>query len=366
MGPRAPHSTVFSALVASASTATESGGKKATKRAKRGRKKPALVMRRITRRQLVVKAKAEATKKGRPKLWVPALVTDEEKARGLQLLTDYGTPDDAEVRVVRDFHLFLTINELQPTGYAMLLWCGQCLVAGLGPGSLETYGTFVRKVLPRGDPMIRKLTKALMRQHADFDTKSAPVVSDEDLIKIMLLLPEELRAGVFLMLVAGLRPIALKWLRRKQIISRNRTRDPTTLVYIQVRVDKNAWKRVHRNELAIPRTWTSLADVPEELARQFRDGAPEHRLFWSGHSATELNQALAKVAKENGLPRATSTSYRHAYMNRLFEIFSGDMEQIKLYTLHHSRFVTKAHYYLWAGERPAPGDIASSSDEEDE
>ena len=72
-----PHSTVFSALVASASTATESGGKKATKRAKRGRKKPALVMRRITRRQLVVKAKAEATKKGRPKLWVPALVTDE-------------------------------------------------------------------------------------------------------------------------------------------------------------------------------------------------------------------------------------------------------------------------------------------------
>ena len=189
--------------------------------------------------QLVVKAKAEATKKGRPKLWVPALVTDEEKARGLQLLTDYGTPDDAEVRVVRDFHLFLTINELQPTGYAMLLWCGQCLVAGLGPGSLETYGTFVRKVLPRGDPMIRKLTKALMRQHADFDTKSAPVVSDEDLIKIMLLLPEELGAGVFLMLVAGLRPIALKWLRRKQIISRNRTRDPTTLVYIQVRVDKN-------------------------------------------------------------------------------------------------------------------------------
>ena len=340
--------------------------KAAPKKAARGRQKPTIVTRRNrTRTRLAAKIKADRKPKGRPKKWVPSIVTDEDKARGLQILADYGTPDDAEIRIVRDFHLFLTINELQPTGYAMLLWCGQCLVAGLGPGSLETYATFVRKVLPRGDPMIKKLTKALMRQHADFDTKSAPVVSDADLIAIMLLLPDDLRAGVFVMLIAGLRPIALKWLRRKQIAAWSKSRDASILLHVQIRVDKNAWKRVHRSQLAIPRAWTSLTEVPEDLMDRYNLGDPNHRLFWKDHSATELNQALAKVSRDHSLPRATSTSYRHGYMNRLFAIFDGDMEKIKPFTLHHSRFVTKAHYFLWAGERPPPGDLASSSDEEE-
>lgn len=343
--------------------------RKAPKRAmsgRKGRKKPTAVRHSGPRsRKRLIRSMSLKTR-GRPRKWTPSVVTEEEKARGLQLLTDYGIPEDAEARVIKDFNTFLALNGLQPNGYAMLLWCGQCLVAGLGPGSLETYGTFVRKVMPRGDPLIKKLTKALMRQHADFDTKTAPVVSDEDLIMIMLHLPSELQAGVFLMLVAGLRPIALKWLRRKQVAAWRRKLDAEILVYIQVRVDKNAWKRVHRTELAIPRAWTSMVKVPEAYHQLYNEGDPNHRLFWEGHSATALNQALAKVADEHSLPRATSTSFRHAYMNRLFTVFKGDMDQIKPYTLHHSRYVTKAHYYLWAGERPPPGDAASSSDEEDE
>ena len=307
--------------------------------------------------------------KGRVSKWVPKVMDDTDQTAALEFMGMYATTSAAAERVQTNFRLFLSLNEMASGGEALMLWVGQCVVAGLAPGTIDTYATYLRRLMPRDDPVARSVFKAIQKQHADAETTHAADILDADLIRIINRVADPvMQAGLFILLVAGLRPNGLRWLRRKQAKARLPADDAEVLIHIQIRVDKNAWKRVHRNELSLPRSWTAhmgFDKFPAQVQAYLSEGDPEERLFW-GLSNGAINKALAAVATLHHLPCATGTTFRRAYMNRLFNGFDGDLEKIRPWTLHHSKMVTKAHYYQWKGEAATPGEAASSSDEDDE
>jgi len=152
------------------------------------------------------------------------------------------------------------------------------------------------------------------------------------------------------MLIAGLRPEGARWLRHSQMNASPKGNDmKEILLIVQIRIDKNAWKRVHRDELVLRGDFTpSMRSFPSEVKKAINGSSTnqDHRPFWA-YTNTAINNALRGVTEAHALPRTTGTSFRKSYMQRTFERCKGDMDAVKKWTLHHSKFVTKAHYVQW-------------------
>ena len=313
--------------------------------------------------------KKTKVKRGRKPLWNPRAATDADRLRGEALLKEWGMSKSSATRVIKDFGTFCDLSGLEKNGTAMVPWVGQ-MSEVLQPGTLETYAMIVKKTLPR-DPMAYQVVKCLQRQHADADTKHAVDMGDADLWQVVLALPEDIQPAGAVMCLGGFRGIALRFFRRNQVVAWHKSEDKQYVLHVQVRVDKNANKRVHRAELSIPRSW-GIPTLPS-VVYEYLLGVPGNqgeRLF-RGMTNARMNNALAKATQSLGLPTITSTSFRRAFMNRVFRECEGDEARIATYTLHHSKYVTRAHYCLWKGEGRPPNEHSDDEDsavdeEEDE
>ena len=307
----------------------------------------------------------KVVKRGRPVKWVPAILSEEHVDHANRVLHEYGIDDSQRQRVLLNWHVFLAMNDLASTGEALLKWVGQAECAGLLPGSVHTYATHIRTAIPHGDNLVKRVMKAVMRKHADHETSQALFVPFEELVIIIEGIEDRvLRTMCYVMLVAGLRPNGARWLRHTQMAAEP-VDDQAILLDVQVRVDKNAWKRVHRDQLSLRRDFTPLlAGFPSDVRKCINGRAAnqQQRPFWS-ITNTAINNALRSVSESLGTQRATSTSFRKSYMQRTFDRCSGDMDEVRKWTLHHSKFVTKAHYFQWRNIGYADPEAQSSSDE---
>jgi len=330
----------------------------AVPRRRRGARKAARVLRGRTVDRIAVRRLFKRTvpkennfRHGNTK-WTPEELTEQDKTEADDLFRTYAIDDSGRLAAIEKWKTFLALNVLQPCGESLRLWVGQAKRSGLGPGSRHTYATYFKSTIPRDDPLVKKVMKSVMRAHADYDTSQAPFVEFADLCRIIEAIEDlTMRAMCYVMLIAGLRPEGARWLRHSQLNAepQDATSEKQILLIVQVRVDKNAWKRVHRDELSLLRSFTpTLLSFPTEVRKRIngRSDMQDSRPFWN-YSNTALNNALRSVAESHSLPHATSTSFRKSYMQRTFERCKGNMDEVKRWTLHHSKFVTKAHYVQW-------------------
>jgi len=282
------------------------------------------------------------------------------------LLKVYGIDDSGRQSVLEKWRVFLALNGFeQPTGEALRLWVGQATTSGLSAGSRHTYATYIRVTIPRDDPLLKKVMKSVMRAHADAETSAALFVDFDTLVAIIELVTDvTMRSAMYVMLIGGLRPVAANWLRHRQIAAEP-SNDEELLLVVQVRVDKNAWKRVHRDQLELRKDFTpTLTTLPREVRQRINGSKSnqEKRPFW-GITTASMNTELARISETHSLPRATSMSFRKSYMHRVFERCGEDMEKVRAATLHHSKHVTKAHYFQWRHLGYADPEARSSSSE---
>jgi len=283
-----------------------------------------------------------------------------------ELLRTFGIDDSARQRVLEKWRTFLLLNGFDhPSGEALRLWVGQATNGGLSAGSRHTYATYIRATIPRDDPLLKKVMKSIMRAHADAETSAAIFVEFDQLVEIIEHISDALmRSACYVMLLAGMRMIGVTWLRHRQIAAQPSDNEDL-LIAVQVRVDKNAWKRVHRDQLEIRKDYTSTLTALPTNVRKIINGSrseQDKRPFWNLTTAM-INKELRQVSESFCLPHATTMSFRKSYMHRVFTRCGDDMDEIRRMTLHHSKFVTKAHYFQWRHMGYADPEARSSSSE---
>ena len=300
----------------------------------------------------------------RNKMWCPRVLRPSDVSAGEEFMEKWGIVKTARNRLRTDYLKFCEMNNFDTnSGEAMRPWVGQMTVDGLAPGTIDTYVGYVKSMFPR-DHRARDVHAAAQRQHADADTQHAPDVAEVGLCAYAHYAKKRMKALLEVELMAGLRLVAARGLRRKQMFAPTFEEDAEFILTVQVRVDKNIKKRTHRATLRIPRRWFPQGFSASTLAI-LRQGDPDERVFgWAKNGV--FSRELLAIEQAHDLPHATAGSFRRLFMNRVFHHTNGDKAAMKKFTLHHSEYVTEAHYVIFAGVDPAPEAYEDADEQEEE
>jgi len=327
--------------------------------------------RRGVRKVRILTKKKRPKPRGRPRLYVPCALSSEDYEAGKAFLDKWGPNTRTTDYAQSLYRKVLELSSLEASSTALLGFLGQLTRSRLGPGSVETYVAAASKIMKR-DAETHRMHRATMRHHADADVNSGADVEDKILLEVVQNVPVVHKPAFEVMLLIGCRPCLLPWLRQKQITPRRRKEDATDVLHIQVRVDKNAWKTLHRNEISVPRAWLDFS-FGQDFYSWHQSLTPDTKPF-EGYDATKMNAVLKKTVEQlnnnradaDKIPHLTNKAFRRAFFDRVFKACDGDVDKIASYTLHHSKYVTKAHYYRWKGQRLPPMDGETSDEVEDE
>ena len=285
----------------------------------------------------------KTSRRGRKKLWVPAMLSDADRARAAALLKKYGISVSSKDRILVDYRTFCIINHL-----AVKAGLGDCvgqMSEKLRIGTVDTYSAFVAAEYP--SQQHRKVRKAVQRAHADEDVEGAPRFLRTHLQRLVEKMVEPLmHRFCLLLLLLGIRPVAGRRLRRRNFGVNNITN--AHAVVVGIAWDKTVGKRSTRQHLKLPR-WLAMDTSQEELFKIMGSGDPGETPF-ADVTCAAVNEALrAAWAEDKGstMNPPTSYSFRRAYVQAVFENYDGDGEALKKYTLHFGDQVVKAHYVDW-------------------
>lgn len=299
--------------------------------------------------EMVVAEDAPKVKRGRAKGWEPKVLTRVHLDKQEEFMQKYGSSSTARERVLTDYQEFCRINGLDPKkGLAPVI--GQMLIPGenaegkvlkgLGAGSIDTYSGFVYAEYKSASNL--KARRAAMRYHADADCEGAARFSRAHLLQTLLKIEDvQIRRMCLILWLTGLRPIAVRRLRRKLFAVGKR--GGTAAVTVQIRWDKTGQKRVQRRHLQLP--WTMVDPIGENGLRTLMGTGDPEECPYADITCDMINAALYKVAEVG--ENITSYCFRKAYVSWIFELFKGDMPKVKEFTLHFSDQVVKAHYVDW-------------------
>ena len=280
-------------------------------------------------------------RRGRKAVWIPKAFTTADFDRGKELLAQWGRNTSAKQRVLSGYELACALGGHLPTDpKSAVALLGQFDNAGLGPGSAQTYMTFVRSKY-RG-AAVEPLYAAEVR-YADFENGHAPDVEDECLWRYVELAQGRLQSLLYLLYVAGFRTKASKYFERSRIWIQQlaKWREREFCLEVVVTVDKNRRRRAHRTTLRLPSVW-DIKQPPLTVIEDLQEGFEDEKLF-AGMTATKVNSYLKSLAALHGLPRTTTYSFRRGYLNRVAQLVSNKKE-LTGYSLHFAETTVEAFY----------------------
>jgi len=319
-------------------------------------------------------------KKGRREIWTPRdEVTVEDLAAADVAIERWTKPDQTE-RVLGAFDALKA-----KYGYEKALKgiFGQFISSGLAPGSIETYMTYIvdaRRPSTNQEWLVKaRVMEAAQRMHADADTRQAPDVSTENLVRLLEL--DRVTSFdwivTYLCIVTGNRPSDLVELRVKQFVL---AEDPASFA-IQYRLTKAQKKRGKRRQLQFP-----FHFMPEIAAfyNRFRDFfgryVSEHDHKWKPFEELSTSAYLQRLQTnyknlfptkkkkpdkdDEASPHITTYSFRVRYLNLVFDRCNGDFNIYKKYTLHIDDKMVQAHYRRFPAQAQAV--VSSSGSEGDD
>lgn len=217
---------------------------------------------------------------------------------------------------------------------------GQFDNAGLGPGSAQTYMTFVRSKY-RG-AAVEPLYAAEVR-YADLENGHAPDVADESLWRYVELSRGRLQSLLYLLYVAGFRTKATKYFEKSRIWLQQRAtwKEREFCLEVVVTVDKN------RPRYAFHLLGT-FKQPPKPVLEDLQEG-PEGEKLFAGMTATSVSAKLEALAATHGLPPVTTYSFRRSYLNRVAQLVRNKKE-LTGYSLHFAETTVDAFYRRRATE----------------
>lgn len=286
-------------------------------------------------------------RKGRKKIWQVRPVSQSDKDKGRELVTVWGRNDTAKRRVIGDYEQLCRMSNLDPSSPASVeAMLGQMENSGLGPGSQETYVRYVGKRYPRA---ARDSAYAAGVRYADFENKHAPDVSDDVLgAYVDGARAEDVRseAIIYLLKECGFRTKACRYFRRFRVFlpPLEDWYSENSIMEVTVTIDKNRRRRQHRTTL---RMECALWEIPPPSQRVWEffmsESLDPNETIFPDYSATKVNKVLKRIAAREGLPKATSYTFRRGYINRMIPRLKGKRELTK-YTLHFKEETVEAFY----------------------
>lgn len=232
------------------------------------------------------------SRKGRAARWIPQAFTEADFNRGMQILEEWGPKHTNSDRVISSFETscYLSgMNMRDPRAAVSVL--GQMANSGLGAGTTDTYIGYLHKKYKMPDVM-----KAASARHADAEVRHAPDISDEILWKYVEEADFIWQPIFYVLFVAGLRPIALRFLRRNRLFVPGKRRWGKDNIEVTVKIDKTRKKSALRAILSLPASWEWIPEPPTDEVWNFlsQGDDPEERIF-QGVTATHINTELRKM-----------------------------------------------------------------------
>ena len=162
-------------------------------------------------------------------------------------------------------------------------------------GSVDTYrySAFVYAEFRSSRNLLAR--QAAMRYHADADCEGAARYSRAHLLQTLLKIEDlHIRRMCLILWLTGLRPIAVRRLRRKLFAIAKRTHNAA--VTVQIRWDKTGQKRVQRRHLQLP--WEMVTPLGENGLRRLMGKGPPDECPYVNVTCDMINATLHKVASE--------------------------------------------------------------------
>jgi len=268
--------------------------------------------------------------------WFPRAISQADINRGNALLEKWGPDPKNRDRVISDYELvchlsgYDTKNPLAHIGFL-----GQLANSGLGPGTTDTYVSYVHK-----KHRMFNVLKTASARHADHEAKHAADISDDTLWRYVQEACPKWKPVLWLLYTAGLRPVALRYLSRRRIFVPSDWKREE--IQFSVRIDKTRKKKALRAILTLPKTWKWITPPTDAVAVFLREGDREEKLFEFA-TATAINTQLRAMSKRLGLSRPTSYSFRRSFINRIFPLVRNKAE-LTTYTLHFKKDTVDAFY----------------------
>ena len=217
---------------------------------------------------------------------------------------------------------------------------GQFDNAGLGPGSAQTYMTFVRSKY-RG-AATEPLYAAEVR-YADFENGHAPDVDDDCLWCYVEASRGRLQSLLYLLYVAGFRTKATKYFTQSRIWMQQPPtwKEREFCLEVVVTVDKNRHRRALRTTLRLPSAW-DIKPPPQAVLEDLQEGPEAEKLF-AGMTSTFVNDKLKALSTAHSLSPVTTYSFRRGYLNRVSQLVRNKKE-LTGYSLHFAESTVEAFY----------------------
>jgi len=280
---------------------------------------------------------ARAGRRGRKPKWTPHALTQADINRGKAILDEWGVSHDNRDRIRTHYETMCHLSGMEfKNPLAAIGFLGQMVNAGLGPGTCDTYVGYVHSKY-----WMQNVLKAASARHADHEGKHAPDIADDILWKYVVGARDKWQPILWVMFVGGLRPRAIRFLRRRRIgMPTNWAQDD---LEFSVMIDKTRRRRALRAILTLPAKWKWRLAPPSKTAEKFlREGDQDVRLF-EGVKATDINRELTRLSKSLDLPRPTTYSFRRAYINRIYPLVRNKTELTEK-TLHFEVSTVEAFY----------------------
>lgn len=284
-------------------------------------------------------------RRGRKRLWTPSRMSAEDRKAKEDFLKKYGTCTRAQDRVCADYLEFCRLNKCEPKfslGECVGQWHAEKCYK---PGTMDTYSKYI---YDRFRSELNRIAHAACQKwNAANDVKHAPDYPFEVLWALVTKISDPLyRAFAFILLVSGLRPVALMKMMEKCVYIPTQ-KSNRWLIMAEIRLDKTSKKLSQRKTLKVPCEMLPLqrSSLRAELGLLGSRSESEAVPFASIH-LTSLNNMMKVIATAMGLTNGMPTSYsfRRCYVYTALKFCDYDVDKTKLLTLHFSAQVLQAHY----------------------
>jgi len=286
----------------------------------------------------------EMEKRGRKKLWTPLKLSKPDLEARDDFLKKYGTTKKAQERVCADYLEFCRLNQCSPK-FSLGDCVGQWHALGCyRPGTMDTYSGYIYAQFGSAQNKIARV--ACQRWNAANDVQHAPDYAFEILKELAMQIEDPLyRMFATILLVSGLRPVALTKMMKKNILvpmTRNRS-----LLVVEVRLDKTSKKLSHRKCLQVPQDLVAFDREDLRHALPFLQDASldDDSYPFESINVTTLNGYMKRIADrmelKDGIP--TSYSFRRCFVYVVLQYCKYDCKEATKYTLHFSTQVLQAH-----------------------
>lgn len=265
--------------------------------------------------------------------WFPHIGSSNDLAEYEKFIKLYGTNRRQVQRMNELSKLFLDLNQASSLEDCFKILLGQWLLAGLAPGTIDTYWRIATRGYEKLISVIEG-TAAIHRYHAVADTKHAKDFSPLELHRILNSIRElfPVQAAMLeIIMKTGLRCNDIRWLRADRI------KFGKLRVHITVCVTKNRSVRGDKVTIAVPLWFGQISKRTEAMFKQ----ADKNFYPFMYCKASWLNQALKKSCE----PSATTYSFRRCFIR--FALAAADFDPAvaaKSYTLHKRPETILAHY----------------------